>query len=462
MDQVAHRIYWRNTLDLEPVTLSEGPCLTETIQIPFIYCRSPDLIPKPADWGNHIGTSIPNVPSILFFREAPSYAPPNSLEAFLNGGTLPIYIGFGSIVVEDNEKTTAMVLEAVRLTGLGSTDFENDNVYYIDDCPHEWLFQKVAAVVHHGGTGTTACGLRYGCPTTIIPFFGDQPFWEDMVAAAHVGPKPIPYKLLTADGLATAIRFCLSKEVVESARVIAKKLHASSGVKDAVRSFHAQLLLEQLRCDVLSDQPAHLKIDRKKLMLSVRLAYTIGTARSLIVIRHSLHELLIKNQRWDPVTGTTSVAIATYYRMSSSIANIFIKPAQIYRASIKAVSKQKTEPHSGVPVSPKPNVAASMALASASSLGRFFHHYSKGVMVDLPLAFAEGSRMLPKLLGDEVPDYGTGFAGLVIKPYTGVKNHGVLGGALGIGQGVLDFSTKVSTGEVYRASYAPLWAHEAG
>lgn len=102
----------------------------------------------------------------------------------MNDGPLPIYIGFGSIVVEDPERMTELVLEAVRLTGvravisrgwskLGSVDFDNGDVFYIDDCPHEWLFQRVAAVVHHGGAGTTACGLLYECPTTIIPFFGE-------------------------------------------------------------------------------------------------------------------------------------------------------------------------------------------------------------------------------------------------------------------------------------------------
>lgn len=120
----------------------------------------------------------------FFFRETPSYVPPKALEAFLHNGPLPIYIGFGSIVVEDPEQMERMVLEAVRLTGvraiisrgwskLGSTESKSSDVYYIEDCPHEWLFEKVAAVVHHGGAGTTACGLRYGCPTTIIPFFGE-------------------------------------------------------------------------------------------------------------------------------------------------------------------------------------------------------------------------------------------------------------------------------------------------
>jgi UDP:flavonoid glycosyltransferase YjiC (YdhE family) len=118
----------------------------------------------------------------FFFRDPPDYKPPQSLDLFLRNGPEPIYIGFGSIVIDDPEQFTAIILEAVRLTGtraiisrgwskLGGEP--SDSVYYIDDCPHEWLFQHVSAVVHHGGAGTTACGLRYGCPTAIVPFFGE-------------------------------------------------------------------------------------------------------------------------------------------------------------------------------------------------------------------------------------------------------------------------------------------------
>jgi UDP:flavonoid glycosyltransferase YjiC (YdhE family) len=99
-------------------------------------------------------------------------------------GPPPVYIGFGSIVVEDPETLTGTLLEAIRMTGFraiisrgwsklgGSLPFTRD-VFYLDDCPHEWLFPRVAAVIHHGGAGTTACGLRHGRPTTIVPFFGE-------------------------------------------------------------------------------------------------------------------------------------------------------------------------------------------------------------------------------------------------------------------------------------------------
>jgi UDP:flavonoid glycosyltransferase YjiC (YdhE family) len=93
-----------------------------------------------------------------------------------------VYIGFGSIVVEDPQKLIDTVLAAVSRAGVraivskGWSELAgpaDTNVHYIGDCPHGWLFQHVSAVVHHGGAGTTACGLLNGRPTTIVPFFGE-------------------------------------------------------------------------------------------------------------------------------------------------------------------------------------------------------------------------------------------------------------------------------------------------
>lgn len=120
----------------------------------------------------------------FFFRDAPVYDPPPDLAKFLESGPTPIYIGFGSIVIDDPEKVTDMILEAVQRTGvraiisrgwskLGGERENDSNVFYLGDCPHEWLFQHVAAVIHHGGAGTTACGLLNARPTTIVPFFGE-------------------------------------------------------------------------------------------------------------------------------------------------------------------------------------------------------------------------------------------------------------------------------------------------
>lgn len=120
----------------------------------------------------------------FFFRDQPTYKPSEELMTFLESGSPPVYIGFGSIVVEEPQSLTNAVLRAVAGAGvraivsrgwsnLGGGSPNSKDVFYLDDCPHEWLFQHVAAVVHHGGAGTTACGLLNGRPTVVVPFFGE-------------------------------------------------------------------------------------------------------------------------------------------------------------------------------------------------------------------------------------------------------------------------------------------------
>jgi hypothetical protein len=265
---------WRETIDLERVPVTEGPNLVQTLKVPFTYCWSPALVPKPKDWPSYIGSfSHPspeihaNYPDVcgFFFRELPIYTPSSELDNFLRNGPPPVYIGFGSIVIDDPPRITSILEEAVRAVGvraiisrgwskLGGSS--SKDILYIGDCPHEWLFQHVSAVVHHGGAGTTACGLRFGKPTTIVPFFGDQPFWGRMIAASGAGAEPIPQKSLTAQNLADAIQYCLTPQAMTAAEGIATRMQSEQGVKTAVESFHRNLPLDRMRCQLLPDQPA--------------------------------------------------------------------------------------------------------------------------------------------------------------------------------------------------------------
>ena len=117
----------------------------------------------------------------------PDWRPPADLVDFLDSGPPPVYIGFGSMSNRDPENTTQIVLGALRhagqrgliATGLGGltrTDLPDD-VFMLESIPHGWLFQRVAAVVHHGGAGTTGAGLLAGAPSVIVPHFADQLFW---------------------------------------------------------------------------------------------------------------------------------------------------------------------------------------------------------------------------------------------------------------------------------------------
>jgi sterol 3beta-glucosyltransferase len=105
----------------------------------------------------------------------------------------------------------------------------------LDTVPHDWLFPQVAAVVHHGGAGTTAAGLRAGKPSVICPFLGDQPFWGGIVQQLGVGPEPIPQRRLTADRLAEAIRMAVQDVAMQNrADELGKKIRAEDGVARAV------------------------------------------------------------------------------------------------------------------------------------------------------------------------------------------------------------------------------------
>ncbi|KAF4369321.1 hypothetical protein CsatB_029102 [Cannabis sativa] len=235
----------KKTLKLRPITYLSGTSSSPN-DIPYGYIWSPHLVPKPKDWGPNI-----DVVGFCFLDLASSYEPPDSLVKWLEAGEKPIYIGFGSLPVEEPEKMTKIIVQALEITeqrgiinkgwgGLGNLEEPKESVYLLDNCPHDWLFPRCSSVVHHGGAGTTAAGLKAACPTTIVPFFGDQPFWGERVHARGVGPAPIPVEEFTLDKLVDAIRCMLDPKVKEQAVEIAKAMENEDGVAGAVRAFYKQ------------------------------------------------------------------------------------------------------------------------------------------------------------------------------------------------------------------------------
>ena len=138
----------------------------------------------------------------------------------------------------------------------------------LGNCPHDWLFKQVAAVVHHGGAGTTAIGLRLGKPTVIIPFFGDQGFWARMVHVAGAGPEPQPFKTLTAGKLAHAIRIALAPGATTAVANLAKSMDSEEGAAIAAKSFHRMLPLKKMRCAVFPKKLAVWKVRRTNILIS--------------------------------------------------------------------------------------------------------------------------------------------------------------------------------------------------
>jgi sterol 3beta-glucosyltransferase len=108
--------------------------------------------------------------------------------------------------------------------------------------PHDWLFPQVAAVVHHGGAGTTGAALRAGRPMMICPFVGDQFFWGRRVKVLGVGPSPIPQARLTAERLTDGIRSVVGdQDMRQRAAALGKAIRAEDGIGRAIVFIHKQL-----------------------------------------------------------------------------------------------------------------------------------------------------------------------------------------------------------------------------
>lgn len=239
--------------------------------------RSPALIPKPPDWGSHT-----NISGFSFLKQASDYKPAEDLLAFLQTGPPPIYIGFGSIVVDDPNKLTKMIFGAVKRAGVralvskgwgGLGDGEvPEGVFLLGNVPHDWLFNYVSAVVHHGGAGTTAIGIAMGKPTVIIPFFGDQPFWGAMIHRAGAGPEPVPFKKMTEQNLADAITTALGPDVQTSVKKMSEQISQENGAKTAADSFHEAVNLDTMRCLLRPDQVAVWRVKGTHIRLSVMAA----------------------------------------------------------------------------------------------------------------------------------------------------------------------------------------------
>ncbi len=218
--------------------------------LPFLYGFSAHVFPRPADWPAHH-----HITGYWFLDHDPDWQPPADLVDFLEAGPPPVYVGFGSMVGRDPERTAEIVLAALRRSdqrgvllrgwgGLQATDLPDD-VIMVSDVPHDWLFPRMAAVVHHGGAGTTAAGLRAGVPTVVVPFFVDQPFWGERVHALGVGPRPILQKKLTVARLTEAIRQAVNDLAVrDRAAALGRRIRQEDGVKTAVRC--VQSLLDEL------------------------------------------------------------------------------------------------------------------------------------------------------------------------------------------------------------------------
>ncbi|MGL1957765.1 MAG: glycosyltransferase [Colwellia sp.] len=249
--------HWRDKYDKLGLSKhSTSTHVTKNKPIAVIHAHSQFVYPRPLDWPEYA-----SVVGYWFLSQKSNkeiaWKPPAALVKFLEEGSAPVYFGFGSMSGVDPSKVTDTILSAVKKSGVraiivtgwggitaigvASTDnasTENtENIFVLESAPHEWLLPKVAAVVHHGGAGTTAAALRAGCPNIICPFGLDQPFWGKQVAKLGAGVQPIPQKTMTATILAQAIDMVTGDQAYQTAaKKIAQFIQNEDGIVQAINT----------------------------------------------------------------------------------------------------------------------------------------------------------------------------------------------------------------------------------
>ncbi|OQO02205.1 hypothetical protein B0A48_11759 [Cryoendolithus antarcticus] len=336
-------VFRTKTLGLEPVSPLWAPGALYRMKVPYTYMWSPALVSKPKDWGPEI-----DIGGFVFLDLGSKFTPPDDLKAFLDAGDPPVYIGFGSIVVDDPDRFTQMIFKAAKMAGVralvnkgwgglgGEGNDVPDHVYMLGNTPHDWLFPRVKAVVHHGGAGTTAIGLKLAKPTMIVPFFGDQPFWGAMVAEAKAGAfECIPYKKLNAERLAEGIKQCLTEEAQINVQKIADSIaKEGDGAENAVKSFHRSLPLKgakTMRCSILEDRVAVWKMRNSPFRLSALAAELLvegGKIRweDLKLLR--VYEWADFDGPGEPITGGAHAITSSLYDIGEGVGMVPMRIAK--------------------------------------------------------------------------------------------------------------------------------------
>jgi sterol 3beta-glucosyltransferase len=218
----------------------DPPAPQKSLPRPLLLGFSPLVVAPPRDWQPHVKAT-----GYWFLDLATGFSPPAGLVDFINAGPRPVSIGFGSMNNRNPEEFTRLIVEALRISGrrgvliAGWGGMQNtklpDSVFLVDSVPHDWLFPRMAAVIHHCGAGTTGAGLAAGVPAVAVPFFADQIFWARRLHELGVAPKPIPRKRLTAENLAQAITTAIhDREMKVRAEELGEKIRSEDGVGVAV------------------------------------------------------------------------------------------------------------------------------------------------------------------------------------------------------------------------------------
>lgn len=236
---------WRQGLGLGPLPVT-GLYRPVYRSLPVLYGYSSLVVPRPEDWPAQV-----RVTGYWTRAEPDDWEPPAQLLDFLEAGPPPVYVGFGSRPERRPEALAELVLasiqqagrRAVLLRGWGGLDADaGDDLLVVDEIPHTWLFPRMAAVVHHGGAGTTGTTLQSGTPSVVVPSFADQFFWAERTAVLGVG-LDLPRGKLTVETLVASLhRVMDDRSMGYQAEALGERLRAEDGVAQAVNAL-SQILL---------------------------------------------------------------------------------------------------------------------------------------------------------------------------------------------------------------------------
>lgn len=208
-----------------------------------LVATSPSLFPRPSDWDD----TIHMCGAFHLPEQGEQWRPPEDLQRFIRNGPAPLYMTFGSMSLADPAAagTIRLMAEAVRLAGCRAiiqTDsinpgdrIESPDVFCLSHAEHHLVFSQCAAVVHHGGAGTTHAASRAGCPSIVVEHATDQAFWGGVLHRAGIAPPLLHRRTVTATVLARAIKTVLSSPVMGAkARAIGETMRREDGVQRAV------------------------------------------------------------------------------------------------------------------------------------------------------------------------------------------------------------------------------------
>jgi sterol 3beta-glucosyltransferase len=212
-------------------------------QVTVLHAFSAHVVPRPADW-----PASAHITGYWFTEAARTWTAPRRLAGFVDAGDPPVYLGFGSMPVADPARLAAAIATAAGRTGVRFVVFSlspdlrrllaavpGGRVLVIRQVPHDWLFPRVAAVVHHGGAGTTGAAVAAGRPQVIWPFGIDQHFWARRMVSLGVAVPAPPARALSGETLARAVDRATNDQLLTDLAVeLAHRVQAEDGTGQAV------------------------------------------------------------------------------------------------------------------------------------------------------------------------------------------------------------------------------------